>query len=174
VRPRRRRNYQLAGSGANGCPARNPKSAIVIGVWRVAQKNQAIAHPELVWQLKIGILIDAAWLNGDPSPPRETRTRRALMKSTRFPFRCASAAVSCALFATLAQAAPLSILHSFAGGTADGSAPVASLMLAGNSLFGTTLFGGGSLAGKGTVFSLNTDGTSYQVLHKFTGSASDG
>jgi len=53
------------------------------------------------------------------------------------------------------------------------------LILSGNTLYGTTAFGGGSDAptplgtdsraeGSGTVFALNTDGTGFTTLHSFT------
>ena len=48
----------------------------------------------------------------------------------------------------------------------DGAEPWAGLVLSGGTLFGTTIFGGGS--GNGTVFAVNTDGTSFRTLHNFT------
>lgn len=58
----------------------------------------------------------------------------------------------------------------------DGALPSCVLVLSGNTLYGTTLSGGS--AGAGTVFSLNTDGTGFTVLHSFTaqdfGTNSDG
>ena len=48
---------------------------------------------------------------------------------------------------------------------ADGSFPQASLILSGNTLYGTTAYGGRS--GNGTVFAINTDGTSFTNLHSF-------
>jgi uncharacterized repeat protein (TIGR03803 family) len=64
------------------------------------------------------------------------------------------------------------ILHSFAGGTADGANPVAGLVIdkAGN-LYGTTDAGGAH--GLGTVFEIHQDGTET-ILHSFAGSPSDG
>jgi uncharacterized repeat protein (TIGR03803 family) len=66
-------------------------------------------------------------------------------------------------------------LHSFTapdsnnGGTnSDGAQPGASLILSGNSLYGTASYGGSS--GKGVVFSLKTDGTGFTVLYNFSGS----
>jgi len=64
------------------------------------------------------------------------------------------------------------VLHSFAGGTADGSNPYGSLTLSGTVLYGMT-YGGGSY-GLGTVFRVNTDGTGFTVLHTFAGYSSDG
>jgi len=50
----------------------------------------------------------------------------------------------------------------------DGAYPQAPLLLAGNSLYGTTTHGGAS--GGGTLFRLNTDGSGFTVLHTFTNS----
>jgi uncharacterized repeat protein (TIGR03803 family) len=50
----------------------------------------------------------------------------------------------------------------------DGAYPKASLVLAGNTLYGTTYYGGSS--DWGTVFAVNTDGTDFTNLHSFTGS----
>ncbi len=65
-----------------------------------------------------------------------------------------------------------SLLHTFAGGSADGASPYGSLTLSGSKLFGMTN-GGGSAFG-GVIFSLNTDGTGFTPLHTFVGGASDG
>lgn len=56
-------------------------------------------------------------------------------------------------------------LHSFTGGS-DGDGPRAGLILSGDTLYGTAMFGGSS--GQGTVFRLNTDGASFTNLHDFT------
>jgi uncharacterized repeat protein (TIGR03803 family) len=53
----------------------------------------------------------------------------------------------------------------------DGYEPLANLVLSGNTLYGTTV--GGGTNGNGTVFAVNTDGTGYTNLYKFTG-GSDG
>lgn len=66
-----------------------------------------------------------------------------------------------------------SILYAFQGG-ADGALPVASLVLEGGSLYGTTASGGP--ANVGTVFSLTPSGSSYteSVLYAFKGGKNDG
>ncbi len=66
----------------------------------------------------------------------------------------------------------LQVLHSFEGGTADGMNPVTSVVSVGSVLYGTTQYGGTN--NDGTLFSINADGSNYQVLHNFTGSISDG
>lgn len=61
------------------------------------------------------------------------------------------------------------LLHTFTGGN-DGGWPRSTLVLAGNTLYGTAsgFEPEGWSLGYGTVFSLNTDGTEFQVLHTFT------
>jgi len=67
------------------------------------------------------------------------------------------------------------ILHHFAGGVDDGAVPFGALVLddAGN-LYGTTFGGGSGSAEHGTVFTIKTDGTGFNVLYRFQGGASDG
>ena len=48
----------------------------------------------------------------------------------------------------------------------DGAYPIAGLILAGNTLFGTA--SGGGLAGNGTVFAVNTDGSNFTNLYSFS------
>jgi uncharacterized repeat protein (TIGR03803 family) len=56
-------------------------------------------------------------------------------------------------------------LYSFTGG-ADGARPRCTLLLSGNTLYGTAEEGGSS--SNGTVFAVNTNGTGFTVLHSFT------
>ena len=64
------------------------------------------------------------------------------------------------------------VLHSFAGGTSDGSDPNGGLLLGSSgSLYGTTSTGGAY--DLGTVFKLSSDGTEV-LLHSFAGGATDG
>jgi uncharacterized repeat protein (TIGR03803 family) len=66
-------------------------------------------------------------------------------------------------------------LHNFAAGSGsfpnitnnDGAYPDGDLILAGNTLYGTTVEGGSS--GLGTVFAVNTDGSGFTSFHSFTG-----
>lgn len=69
----------------------------------------------------------------------------------------------------------LTTLHSFTEGgidssnyitNNDGLNPVGTLVLSGNTLYGTATEGGTS--GYGTVFSVNTDGTGFTTLYNFT------
>lgn len=59
------------------------------------------------------------------------------------------------------------ILHSFAGGATDGSAPISGLVKVDKLYYGTT--GSGGAYGKGTVFSIAPDGTGFTVLYSFQG-----
>jgi uncharacterized repeat protein (TIGR03803 family) len=65
------------------------------------------------------------------------------------------------------------LLHSFTGGLNDGNTPNGSLTLSGSTLYGMTQ-GGGTVTGGGTVFQLGADGTGFGLLHRFTGTATDG
>ena len=53
-----------------------------------------------------------------------------------------------------------------------GYTPEGDLILSGNTLYGTTYAGG--VNGGGTVFSINTSGSNFMVLHSFTTPVSDG
>lgn len=67
-----------------------------------------------------------------------------------------------------------SLVHDFAH-AADGSSPSGALLLDGTTLYGTTLGGGdGGVQGEGLVYSVETDGSDFQVLHNFPWSTSDG
>ena len=59
------------------------------------------------------------------------------------------------------------VLHSFSNAL-DGMNPQADLVLNGSQLYGTTCKGG--IAGYGTVFVINTNGTGYRVLNNFSNS----
>ena len=72
------------------------------------------------------------------------------------------------------------ILHTFAGlatnqfGFAtnrDGASPVGGLIAAGTNLFGVAWYGGAS--GQGAIFSLNTNGAGFTVLHAFATGATN-
>ena len=58
------------------------------------------------------------------------------------------------------------ILHTFNYGSDDGGFPEASLILSGNTLYGTTYEGGSATFG--TVFSVNTNGAGFTILYSFT------
>lgn len=68
------------------------------------------------------------------------------------------------------------ILHSFSYGGSDGFSPYGSLTLLGSTLYGMTQYGGSGCKddGCGTIFSIDTTGSNYQILHSFSGNESDG
>ena len=57
-------------------------------------------------------------------------------------------------------------IYIFPPGGGNGNSPRGDLLLAGNTLYGTTYQGGGS--GNGNVFKVNTDGTGFTVLKDFS------
>jgi uncharacterized repeat protein (TIGR03803 family) len=67
------------------------------------------------------------------------------------------------------------ILYNFTNGS-DGAAPAGGLVVSGNTLYGTAKNGGSG--GHGTVFKVNTDGSSFATIYGFTaytsGTNSDG
>ncbi len=59
------------------------------------------------------------------------------------------------------------ILHNFKFGTSDGSNPIGGVAIVGSKIYGTTLLWGSGQ--DGVLYSVNLDGTGYQVLHDFSG-----
>ncbi len=77
------------------------------------------------------------------------------------------------IFRILPTGAGFTVLHSFAGGTADGSYPwTGSLAACGTTLFGMTMYGGAD--DWGTVFKINTNGLGFALLHSFSTDVTDG
>ena len=76
------------------------------------------------------------------------------------------------LFSMNVDGTGFTLLHSFAGGASDGSAPYGSLTLSGTKLFGLTNTGGSN--GAGTLFSMNVNGTGFTLLHSFVNALNDG
>ncbi|MBX9791093.1 MAG: hypothetical protein K2Y37_19415 [Pirellulales bacterium] len=72
---------------------------------------------------------------------------------------------------SIAHADPYVGLHSFNG--LDGELPVGQLLPVGSELWGTTAYGGGDGV-RGVLFSINPDGSNFQVRHGFTGANGDG
>lgn len=76
-----------------------------------------------------------------------------------------------------AMAQSFSVLHTFTpvsgpdATNSDGANPAAGLNLSGSTLYGTAVYGGGF--GRGTVFAVGTDASSFTTRHHFTG-ANDG
>jgi len=65
-----------------------------------------------------------------------------------------------------------SILHHFAGGMNDGSGPTGTLVVAGSTIYGTTINGGPN--NFGTIFSIDISGSNFVVLHTFPTGTDDG
>jgi uncharacterized repeat protein (TIGR03803 family) len=69
-------------------------------------------------------------------------------------------------------------LHTFSGSTSVGTGPNGDLIIQGTKLFGSTIGlsqpTGTATSDNGTLFSLNTDGTGFQVLHSFAAGSADG
>jgi uncharacterized repeat protein (TIGR03803 family) len=70
-----------------------------------------------------------------------------------------------------AQAWAYTVLHNFTGTSTDGSSPWGGFVMSGNTLYGTTSYGGAS--NYGTIFSYNTSTSTFTVLYSFT-NGSDG
>lgn len=64
------------------------------------------------------------------------------------------------------------LMHSFASGDSDGQYPYGSLLQSGSILYG--MAGAENTNYGGTLFQIGTDGTGFQVLHRFEGLPSDG
>ena len=64
------------------------------------------------------------------------------------------------------------LLHTFDATHHDGKNPYGSLLLVGDQFYGTTAEGGDN--DMGTVFTIDTDGSDYQRLYSFGGTANNG
>jgi uncharacterized repeat protein (TIGR03803 family) len=64
------------------------------------------------------------------------------------------------------------ILRNFTVGNNGASTPLGSPLVAGSVIYGMTSLGGP--LNQGAIFSINTNGSGYQVLHNFTGVVTDG
>jgi uncharacterized repeat protein (TIGR03803 family) len=64
------------------------------------------------------------------------------------------------------------ILHSFGTTTSDGQLPIGTLQVSGSTLYGVTAEGGPPTTAGGTIFSINTNGSSYETVYAFNGSTS--
>ena len=72
------------------------------------------------------------------------------------------------VFSVGTDGSAFTVLHTFNGtnfANAEGARPQGSLILSGNTLYGTASDGGTNNAG--TIFSLNTNGSAFTVLHTF-------
>jgi uncharacterized repeat protein (TIGR03803 family) len=76
-----------------------------------------------------------------------------------------------AVFSVDTNGAVETLLYQFGSGN-DGQEPKGSLVLSGNTLFGTTESGGDAF--DGTVFSVQTNGSNFTTLHTFENNEADG
>jgi uncharacterized repeat protein (TIGR03803 family) len=71
------------------------------------------------------------------------------------------------LFSINTDASGFAVLHEFSGDTNDGAGPRGTLIVRDNRFYGTTSAGG--VSNLGTIFSVRTDGTDFNLLHSFSG-----
>ena len=76
------------------------------------------------------------------------------------------------IYSINADGTDYSVLHHFSTAQGYGNQFVDGLTLVGSTLYGSTNYGG--LHGQGTLFSINTDGNGFAVLHNFSGGPNDG
>jgi uncharacterized repeat protein (TIGR03803 family) len=76
------------------------------------------------------------------------------------------------LFSIQTNGSNFTVLHDFNSATTNGNNPMASLLLLTNVFYGTTDNGGEFDAG--TVFSINTNGSGFNVIYSFSGNTNDG
>jgi uncharacterized repeat protein (TIGR03803 family) len=76
------------------------------------------------------------------------------------------------IFSLGTEGTDFTLLHEFGGGDGDGAIPYDSLILFGGTLYGMTYYGGSG--NNGTIFSIDTDGTDFTLLHAFAGGIDDG
>lgn len=73
------------------------------------------------------------------------------------------------VFSVSTNGADVQILHSFSGSGEDGCCPDGSVVLGGDTLYGTAGF-----PDNGLIFSVGTNGANFQVLHDLEGGNNDG
>jgi uncharacterized repeat protein (TIGR03803 family) len=92
--------------------------------------------------------------------------------STLYGMTSAGGAGSGTLFSIRTSGKGFQVLHSFLDNASDGGVPAGSLILIGDRLYGMTTAGGGdgvNYWGFGTIFSIQTNGAGFTVLHSFSG-----
>jgi uncharacterized repeat protein (TIGR03803 family) len=76
------------------------------------------------------------------------------------------------LFRMKPDGSDYTIIHHFAGGAADGDGPRGKLLVVGSTIYGTTFNGGPN--NLGTVYTIQTNGLNFTLLHVFPTGSGDG
>jgi uncharacterized repeat protein (TIGR03803 family) len=114
----------------------------------------------------------AAGINYTNKDGANPRSRMVLVGDTLFGTAQLGGTKGCGtLFSVKTDGTSFKVLHTFLGGSTDGTLPSNYLVVSGNTLYGTTQNGG---TGYGTVFKMNTDGSGYKVIYYFQGSGDGG
>ncbi len=84
--------------------------------------------------------------------------------------------IGLALLGKDADAQTLPLIFSFTGGTAGAAAPVGTPVLSGSALYDMSQVGGtyNTGANGGTIYTVNTDGSGFRILHSFGGANDHG
>ena len=120
------------------------------------------------WAAQLKILHDLAHAPGNGAHSRASLTP---VGSTLFGTSGGGTGNFGTIFAINTDGSDFHLVHQFAGGPM-GSDPISEVTAVGSKLFGTTKFGGTAAAG--TIYSVNMDGSDFQVLHSFASAAGDG
>ncbi|MFC2149648.1 choice-of-anchor tandem repeat GloVer-containing protein [Candidatus Auribacterota bacterium] len=109
----------------------------------------------------------------DGPPPPEGATPRGdltLIGSTLYGMTKAGGNGNGVIFSVGTNGSSFTLLRTFVAGSGDGSQPYGDLVLSNGAFYGMTYAGGDTPVG--TVFSMDTDGSNFTLLHDF--SVSDG
>ena len=100
-------------------------------------------------------------------PQNKAFSSRVMRKRTKGVLAGLELAGAILLLGTVAHGQVFTTLHSFSG--SDGAWPESTLVVASNVIYGITDSGGAY--NNGVVFSMNTNGSDFRILHAFTGGA---
>jgi uncharacterized repeat protein (TIGR03803 family) len=104
------------------------------------------------------------WVNSDGAYPRELILSGSTLYGTAGGGGSAGGGT---VFAVSTDGTEFTTLNAFTGVPFEANSLYGGLILSGDTLYGTTRFGG--IADKGTVFAVSTDGTGFTTLYDFTG-----
>lgn len=163
------RNIHSFSPNSNGC---NPTSGLIYdGAWLygTTSRGQGAFSGGSVYRINtegdVGVLRDfdsyPTSLSGD------RRSRLTLIGSTLYGTAVYGGDYNReSIYALNVDGSGFTVLHSFESGEAF-LRDAGSLTTNGSTLFGTTEYGGDY--GKGAIYSINPDGTGYDILHSFSG-----